>query len=81
MTAKVLKAQLARFMDPGAFRDSVPESVKGTSPVYGKALHDRLKVRREISLKRADAAIRFFLKPDNLAALNTRAANAKDDPQ
>ena len=40
---------------------------------------EKLKNRREIALKRADAAIRFFLKDDNLARLINRAAIAKDE--
>lgn len=65
------KERLARFMDPPAF-EPVPPSVKFTSSEVGRDMHDRRKVRREIALKRADAAIRFFRKPENLAWLNAR---------
>ena len=56
---KTLKASLARYMDPKAF-----EAKK-----VGQAQAERLRARREIAMKRADASIRFFLKDDNLAAL------------
>lgn len=61
---KTLKAKLARYMDPKAF-----EAKK-----VGKEQAERLRARREIAMKRADAAIRFFLKDDNLAALTHRKA-------
>ena len=57
-----LKESLARFMDPAAFTDTVPDRVKFTSRAVGKVEHDRLKSRRDIALKRADAAIRFFIE-------------------
>lgn len=63
-----LRDGLARFMDLKAF----------DAKRVGKEQAERLKNRREIATKRADAAIRFFLKPDNLAALNARAMD-KDD--
>ena len=66
-----LKEGLARFMDRGAF-EPVENRIKHTCANVGKAEHDKRKVRREIALKRADAAIRFFLKPDNFAALQRR---------
>jgi len=77
---KALKARLARFMDPQAF-EPVPNRVKHTSRMVGKTTHDKRKVRREIALKRADAAIRFFLKPENAEALANRAALAREQGQ
>lgn len=70
---KTLKNSLARFMDRGAF-EPVENRIKHTCKEVGRAEHDKRKVRREIALKRADAAIRFFLKADNLASLNNRAS-------
>ena len=75
---KQLKAKLARFTDREAF-EPVENRIKHTCPNVGKAEHDKRKARREIALKRADAAIRFFLKPENLALLNARAIN-QDQP-
>lgn len=72
MGEKTLKDKLARFMDPEAFKDSVPAAIKHTCAEMGKVRHDKLKVRREIAKKRADAAIRFFLKPGNRALLDAR---------
>ena len=61
---KQLHAQLARYMDAKAF-----EAVK-----VGKEQAEKLKVRREIATKRARTAVRFLLKPENLARLNAQAA-------
>lgn len=73
-SGKTLKESLARYMDPGAFRDSVPPSVKFTSKQAGLVLHDKLKARRQIAMKRAEAAIRFFSRPENRDWLARRAA-------
>lgn len=72
-----LKESLARFMDPQAFREGVPASVKFTSKEQGRVVHDKLKVRREIAMKRAEAAIRFFMKPENRERLDHRAATLR----
>lgn len=69
-----LKAALARYMDPGAFRESVPDSVKHTCPTHGRTVHDKLKARRDWSMKRAEAAIRFFSRPENREWLDKRVA-------
>ncbi len=74
--AHTLKESLARFMDPQAFREHVPDAVKFTSKQFAKVQHDKLKVRREIAMKRADAAIRFFSKPENRERLDYRASAA-----
>jgi len=74
MKDRTLKEQLARFMDPNAF-EPVPLSVKHTSPAVGKSMHDKRKFRREIAMKRADAAIRFFLKPGNIEILQKRKSD------
>lgn len=71
--SKTLKERLARYMDPQAF-EPVPDGIKFTSRSVGLATHDRRKARRTISLKRADAAIRFFLKPENARAIEARRA-------
>jgi hypothetical protein len=71
---RTLKADLACYMDPAAFRDSVPEPMKHIAPEMGKTVHDKLKVRREWATKRAAAAIRFFLKPENRDRLDRLAA-------
>lgn len=77
---RTLKESLARYMDPEAFREGVPDSVKFTSRAVGKAVHDKRKARREIAMKRAEAAIRFFSKPENRALLDQRkeASNAPE---
>jgi hypothetical protein len=69
---RTLKEDLARFMDPTAFKASVPQSVKFTAKEYGRAVHDKLKVRRTIAMKRAEAAIRFFSKPEERERLDHR---------
>lgn len=74
MSERTLKENLARFMDPAAFKESVPDPMKHIAPTMGKVKHDKLKLRRDIALKRADAAIRFFLKLDNRILLDRRAA-------
>lgn len=74
MGDKSLKDHLACFMDPEAFRESVPVSVKYTCKGVAKVQHDKLKFRRDIAKKRADAAIRFFMKPENRAKLDHRIA-------
>lgn len=73
---KQLHAKLARYMDLKAF----------DAKKVGKEQAAALKVRREIATKRARAALRFFLIPDNLARLNAHAARDRDaglagDPQ
>ncbi|MGJ3630188.1 hypothetical protein AB5I41_31330 [Sphingomonas sp. MMS24-JH45] len=47
----------------------------------GKEQAERLKVRREIADKKARAAVRFFMKPDNNERLNRQYAAAGNDPQ
>jgi hypothetical protein len=59
---KTLKEKLARFMDPKAFM----------AKRVGKEQAERLKARREIATRRADASIRFFMKDENFAALQHR---------
>ena len=66
---RTMREGLARYMDMKAF----------DAKRVGKEQAEKLKTRREIALKRADAAIRFFLKDDNLARLINRAAIAKDE--
>ncbi len=61
MSRKTLKERLARFMDPNAFAERV-----------GKERREAMKARREIALKRADSAIRFFKKSENFGALSER---------
>lgn len=79
MSEITLKAALARYMDPQAFREGVPASVKFTCKAAGRTLHDKLKRRREIAMKRAEAAIRFFSRPENLEWLERRnTAVARD---
>lgn len=46
---RTTKERLARYMDPQAFAEKV-----------GKERKEAMKSRREISLRRAEAAIRFF---------------------
>lgn len=75
---RTMKADLARFMDPQAF-EPVPQRV---GKAKAKAMHDARKIRREIATKRADAAIRFFLKPGAIDRLTYRATNpAASQPQ
>lgn len=74
---RTLKECLARFMDPAAFTEGVAASVKFTSKAVGKTEHDKLKARRDFALKRADAAIRFFLKEENVSRLDGRIASAQ----
>jgi len=69
-TDKQLHAHLARYMDAKAF-----EAVK-----VGKEQAEKLKIRREIATKRARTAVRFFLKPENLARLNAQAARTQESP-
>lgn len=69
---RTLKESLARYMDPEAFREPVPDAVKFTSKESGRVAHDKLKARRVVSMKRAEAAIRFFSKPENREALDHR---------
>ena len=73
MAEKTLKAKLARYLDPDAFKESVPNRVKHTCAAVGKTEHDRLKARRDRAIGRAESALSFFMKPENLAALNHRA--------
>lgn len=74
-----LKGCLARYMDPKAFVDRVPDRVKFTCPEVGRVAHEKLKFRRDIALKRAAASIRFFSKPENHALLpNTRTDTNSD---
>lgn len=75
---RTLKECLARYMDPGAFRDSVPGRVKFTSAEQGRVVHDRLKARRDTAMKRAEAAIRFFSRPENREWLDHRALAMKE---
>lgn len=75
---RTLKECLARYMDPGAFRDSVPDRVKFTSAEQGRVVHDRLKARRATAMKRAEAAIRFFSRPENREWLDARALAMKE---
>ena len=63
---KQLHACLARYMDLKAF----------DAKKVGKEQAEALKVRREIATKRARAAVRFFMKSENLARLNAQAAAA-----
>jgi hypothetical protein len=65
-----LKESLARYMDPEAFRDSVPDAVKFTCGNVGKSKHDKLKRRRTFATERAGAAIRFFKMPHNRERLD-----------
>ena len=68
---KQLHAQLARYMDLKAFN----------AKKVGKEQAERLKARREIATKKARAAVRFFMKPDNNERLNRQYAAAGNDPQ
>ena len=65
---RALKKRLARYLDAEAF-EPVPDSVKFTAKCAGKSMHDRRKIRREWALKRAECAIRFFMKTDNADAI------------
>ena len=67
---KQLSAQLARYMDLKAF----------DAKRVGKEQAERLKARREIANKRAKAAIRFFMIPENLERLNRQAALKSEVP-
>lgn len=71
---RTLKECLARYMDPAAFIEPVPDSVKFTSKQMGRVHHDKLKFRRQTAMKRAEAAIRFFSRPENRARLEHRLA-------
>jgi len=75
LKVRPLHEKLARYMDLKAF-----DAVK-----VGKEQAERLKSRREINTKRARAAVRFFLIPENLARLNAQAsamsAREGQDPQ
>lgn len=70
---RTLKERLARYMDPQAF-EPVPNCVKYTSATMGMVFRDERRSRRERALKRADAAIRFFMKPENAELLAYRSA-------
>jgi len=72
VSERTLKENLARFMDPQAFAP-VAAPTKRTSPEFAHRQAEKRKVRREIAMKRAEAAIRFFCKPDNLCLINERA--------
>jgi hypothetical protein len=79
MSERSLKERLARFMDPQAY-EPVPKRI---GKIMGKALHDSRKARREIAMRRAAAAIRFFSKPAERALLDARIARlspASDAP-
>jgi hypothetical protein len=62
MKDRTLAEGLARYMDTKAF----------TAKRVGKEQADRLAVRREIAIKRARAAVRFFEKPENYEKLSRR---------
>lgn len=68
MGDRSLKEQLARYMDPQAFVP-VANPVKRTSPQLAQRQAEKRKVRREIVMKRAAAAIRFLIKDENFARL------------
>lgn len=55
---------LARYMHPQAF-EPVPPRMKWTCKNVGKAEHDKRRSRRQLELKRAKAAVRFFSRPEN----------------
>lgn len=57
---KTMKERLARFMDMKAF----------TAKRVGKAQAEALAARRQIAMKRANAAIDFFKKPENRESLD-----------
>jgi len=61
---KQLSAKLARYMDLKAF----------DAKRVGKEQAEKLKARREIANKRAKAAIRFFMIPENIERLNRQFA-------
>jgi hypothetical protein len=65
-----MKESLARYMDPRAF-DLAHWSGKHTSKAQGGVVVYKHKLRRQIALKRANAAIRFFLRPDNYTLLTS----------
>jgi len=67
MSEKQLHAQLARYMDLKAF----------DAKRIGKEQAERLKARREIATKRARAAIRFFMIPENLERLTAQSLAAR----
>lgn len=81
MTEPTLKGRLARYMDPKPFLEGVPDAVKFTSGEFGRVTHDKMKARREIAMKRAECAIRFFCKPENMALLQQRAASVDRSPE
>lgn len=54
--------------------EPVPPRIKHTCAAVGKTVHDKRKARREISMKRSEAAIRFFMKPENASAIEARRA-------
>lgn len=64
MSDRTLVENLARYMDLKAF----------DARKVGKEQAERLKARREISMKRAKAAVRFFEKPENFERLRYRVA-------
>jgi hypothetical protein len=74
VSKKTLRQSLARYMDPEAFKESVPDAMKFTCKNVARVRHDKLKVRRDIADKRAGAAIRFFLMPENRARLEAVVA-------
>lgn len=74
MSERTIKESLARYMDPQAF-EPVAAPTKRTSPEFAHRQAEKRKVRREIAMKRAEAAIRFFCKPENLRMINDRASS------
>jgi hypothetical protein len=74
MAEKTLKEKLARYFDPEAFKESVPNRVKHTCAAVAKTEHDKLKARRIRAMDRAGSALGFFTHPENLRALNRRVA-------
>lgn len=63
---KSLKERLARFTDLEAF----------AAKRVGKERREALRLRRRFAMKRADAAIRFFMKDENFALLLRRRDEA-----
>lgn len=74
---RTLKESLARYMDPGAFRDKVSDAQRFTCPTVAKASAELLKRRRKSAAERAATAIRFFSKPGNLDRLIASAIEAR----
>jgi hypothetical protein len=73
VSERTLKENLARYMDPQAFTP-VANPVKRITPQLAQRQAEKRKARREIAMKRAESAIRFFCKPENLQLINERAA-------